>query len=269
MGVLAAARRRSIFAAAAVIALVCAGMATVSAELVPVRYPAATARAHLTLSTMDGRSLAAGEQIQTAEGNRVTKRLTFRFRDGSLDDEETTFSQQGSLRLISYHHIQRGPSFPHPMTMSIDVARGQVTTQYVDGEGHPETDQTRITLPADVSNGMIVDVLENRGGSAQPFSVSYIATTPKPRVIELKIRRVSNGMVSAAGEMQQAIRYDIAVHIGGLEGVIGAWTGKIVPDSHVWIAEGAPAFVKSETVLSAATPLWRIEPTAPLAAATR
>jgi len=35
---------------------------------------------------------------------------------GSVDDETATFSQEHDFRLIiSDHHIQKGPSFPHPM----------------------------------------------------------------------------------------------------------------------------------------------------------
>ena len=34
---------------------------------------------------------------------------------GSVDDETATFSQEHDFRLIiSDHHIQKGPSFPHP-----------------------------------------------------------------------------------------------------------------------------------------------------------
>jgi hypothetical protein len=41
-------------------------------------------------------------------------RLTFRFVDGSIDDETTTYRQQGRFRLVRNHHIQKGPFFTKP-----------------------------------------------------------------------------------------------------------------------------------------------------------
>jgi len=48
----------------------------------------------------------------------VSCRTIFTFKDGSVDDETTVFSQRHTFRLISYHHIQKGPSFPHPMDLA-------------------------------------------------------------------------------------------------------------------------------------------------------
>src|SRR3954466_12901804 len=101
--------RRPLAFLASAVAIV-AWATTASAAPVPVRYQIGTARGFLVLRDMDGKLLAHGEQVQTVEQNRITKRLTFHFIDGSLDDEQTTYSQDGMLRLITYHHTQKGPS---------------------------------------------------------------------------------------------------------------------------------------------------------------
>jgi hypothetical protein len=72
------------------------------------------------------------------------------FRDGSLDDETTVFSQRQFFKLISDHHVQRGPSFPKPIDVSIDATSGQITSQGEDGK----INQEHLELPADVSNGL-------------------------------------------------------------------------------------------------------------------
>src|SRR6201999_701826 len=106
----------------------------VFADPVPVRRTQGTFHAFLVLKTLEGATLASGDLVQVAHGNRVTTRLTFRFRDGSLDDETTVFAQRATFRLISDHHIQSGASFPKPLDMSIDAVSGQVTSRDKDGK---------------------------------------------------------------------------------------------------------------------------------------
>ena len=59
----------------------------------------------LSLRTTDGELVANGDLIQTARGDRVTSRLVFRFKDGSLRDETSVFSQRQNFRLISNHLV--------------------------------------------------------------------------------------------------------------------------------------------------------------------
>ena len=66
-------------------------------------------------------------------GDFTLNGVVFHFRDGSLDDETTVFSQRGTFRLISDHHIQRGPSFPKPIDVFIDAVTGKVTSHAEDG----------------------------------------------------------------------------------------------------------------------------------------
>ena len=49
----------------------------------------------------------------------------FRFKDGSRHDETAVFSERQQFRLVRDHLIQKGRSFPRPIDMTIDVARGR------------------------------------------------------------------------------------------------------------------------------------------------
>jgi hypothetical protein len=71
----------------------------------------------------EGTAIARGDLIQVPHGDRINSRIVFRFKDGSIDDETTVYSQNGVFRLISDHHVQRGPSFPNPIDMSIEIHR--------------------------------------------------------------------------------------------------------------------------------------------------
>src|SRR5262245_23258160 len=124
------------------------------AELVPVRFSEGLVHGFLVLRTLDGRAIADGDLIQVVRGSRVTVRLTFRFKDGSLHDETAVYSQRGQFRLISDRLIQKGPSFPHPLEMTIDVANSTVVVNYTDDHGESKQEVERMEIPEDIANGL-------------------------------------------------------------------------------------------------------------------
>src|SRR6202034_244533 len=123
----------------------------------PVRHIQGSEHGFVVVKTLAGTRIATGDMTQVVHGDRVTARLTLRFRDGSIDDDTTVFSQRGVFRLISNHHIQRGPSFPKPIDMFIDALTGQITSHTKDGK----TTRDHLDLPLDVSNGLPPNLLMN------------------------------------------------------------------------------------------------------------
>jgi hypothetical protein len=215
------------------------------------------------LRTLDGRLIADGDLSQVANGARVTGRLTFRFRDGSLHDETAVYTQRDQFRLVSYRLIQRGASFPQPLEMTIDAATGQVTVRYSDDDGEAKVESERLELPADVANGLVSTLLKNVRPGEQT-SLSYVAATPKPRLVRLELAAAAPDRFSVGRQGRAATHYVIKVDIKGLAGLIAPLVGKQPPDSHVWIMGGdAPAFVKAEQALYTGGPVWRIELTSP------
>src|SRR5436190_19504899 len=101
--------------------------AIVISEPFAVRQTEGTLHGFLVLRALDGTRLAAGDVIQTASGGRVTIRVLFRFSDGSIHDETSVISQRRRFKLISYHLVLDGPSFPQPLDMAIDGDSGQVS----------------------------------------------------------------------------------------------------------------------------------------------
>src|SRR4051812_36833052 len=79
---------------------------------VKVRHTEGLLHGFLALHSLDGITLADGDLLQTSRGDRVTARLVFRFKDGSLHDETVVFTQHRVFRVVSFHLIQKGPSFP-------------------------------------------------------------------------------------------------------------------------------------------------------------
>ena len=263
--------RRSVLTA---LLFACAALchpASILAEPVTVRYAEGLVHGFLSLRALDGTLVANGDLIQVARGDRVTARLTFRFRDGSLSDETAVFSQRGHFRLLSSHLVQKGPTFPRPLDASIDGTSGQVTVRYVDN-GKQKVEAEHLELPPDVANGMILTLLKNVRPNAPPASLSMVAYTPKPRLVKLALSVAGEDRFATGGSARKATHYVVKIENGGLTGLIAPLVGKQPPDSHVWVLGGeAPAFVKSEAPMFLGGPVWRIElvsPVWPKAAAT-
>jgi len=245
--------------------VVVAWSVTLAAEPVRVRFTEGLVHGFLALRTTDGNTVADGDLIQSARGGRVTSRLVFRFRDGSIRDETAVFTQTGSFRLMSDHLVQKGPAFAQPLDMSIDRASGRVVVKYVNDHGEQKVEDERMKLPDDLANGMILTLLKNVAPGAPPPTLSMVAATPKPRLVKLMISDAGAEPFNTGGASHKATHYVVKIDIGGLAGLIAPLVGRQPPDSSVWVLGGdAPAFVKSEGPLHLGGPIWRIELVSPV-----
>ena len=238
---------------------------TVIADLVPVRHIEGRIHGFLVLRDMDDKVLASGNLIQNSRGNRVTTELGFRFKDGSVHQETSVFSQRGTFHLLTYRLVQNGPAFKRPMEMFLNVSTGQVTIQYKDDDGQEKTIMERLKLPADLANGIVPTLLGNIDPKTPKTTLSMLVATPKPRLVKLELSPVGEDSFTVGGSASKAIRYTVKVEIGGIAGVIAPIIGKQPPDTHVWMLYGnAPAFLKSEGPLFPDGPVWRIELVSPV-----
>ena len=236
------------------------------AEQVAVRHPEGLVHGFLILRTVEGNGdiLAEGELLQGANGNLVTSELIFHFKDGSLHHEKAVFSQRGKFRLISYHEVQKGPSFKRQMEMNIDGRSSQVDVKYTEEGGKEKSASEKMKLPPDLANGFTLTLLKNLAGES-PVSLSMVAATPKPRLVKLVVTPSGEDTFTAGGASRKATHYVVKIEIGGITGWLAPLVGKEPPDVHVWVLRGkAPAFVKSEGPLFAGGPIWRIELTSPV-----
>lgn len=218
----------------------------------------------LLLRDLDGRILASGSLVQNANGNRVTAELGFRFKDGSLHQETSVFSQRRQFRLLTYHLVQKGPAFKRPLDMFVNASAGQVKIRYTDDDGEEKTIAERLELPADLANGIVTTLLADIDPKTPKTTLSMLVATPKPRLVKLEISPLGEDSFTVGGSGAKAIRYIVKVEIGGIAGVIAPILGKQPPDTHVWMVHGkAPGFLKSEGPLFQGGPVWRIELASP------
>jgi hypothetical protein len=240
------------------------GAGALQADSVAVRHVEGVVRGFLFLRSLDsGAVIANGDLIQFSRGDRVTSRLVFHFKDGSLQDETAVFTQRGRFRLLSDHLVQRGPGFPHPMEVSIDSTSGRVTVRHRDN-GQEKVIEERMELPSDLANGMMVTLLKNIVPDAPSATVSMLFATPKPRLVKLVITPAGKEPFSVGRASYKATRFNVKVEIGGLAGLIAPLLGKQPEDTSVWILGGdAPGFVRSEGQFYQGGPIWRIELASP------
>ena len=230
------------------------------AEPVAVRHKQGAFHAFVVVKTLEGKRLAVGDYVQSVHGMRVNSRLTYHFKDGSLDDETSVFTQQQNFRLISDHHIQRGPSFPTPSDVFIDALSGTVTYRTEKGE----LTKDHLDMPADVANGMPPLLAMNLPVSIAEAKVSYVAPTAKPRMVHLSMKRGATVHFTIGGVQRQGIDWVIHVEIGGLIGAIAPMIGKQPADYHIWVLGGdAPAFIREEGQFYDGGPVWRVEQLSP------
>ena len=247
-----------------VVLMLCSWFPAAQAEPVPVRYTKGTLHGLLQMRSEDGTIVAAGDLVQVAHGSQVTTRLTFHFKDGSIDDETTVYSQRGHFKLISDHHIQKGPTFPHPMDLMVDCRSGKVTVRTTGKDGKEEVKTSNPKLQPDLANGIVSTIIENLRPNSEETKVSLAAATPDVRLVTLSIMPHGEESFSVAGASRKAIRYEIKIELGGVAGFVAPIIGKQPPNIQVWVVGGeAPTFVREVGPIYPEGPIYTIELASP------
>jgi hypothetical protein len=245
---------------------VCVAMMSLQAgaDTLRANHPMGELHAFLLLRDDKGAIIGTGDTTNVRVGKAWKTRLTLHFKDGSLDDETAVYAQGATLRLISDHHVQKGPSYPKPMDMTIDVAKQMVTWhEFKDGKDDGvKTDSVKV--PADSANGILAIVMQNLPKGTADTKVGYIAATPKPRVVAMAIHPDGQDHFEVGGAQRDALKYRIHIELGGVVGVIAPIIGKAPADLFVWTVPGeVQTFLRLSGQLAVDGPIWSIELSSP------
>jgi hypothetical protein len=227
---------------------------------VEVRYPEGVSQGFVTLSTLEGNQLGEGELSQSAAGaDRVVSRLTLHFKDGSLHDETVLFSQKNIFGLLSYKLVQRGPTFPDPIEITLEAESGNYSIRWSGGTTEPTTTKGRLNLPPDIYNGMTVTLLKNLPTNAS-VTVHMLDFLPDPKLYAVELTPIEKESLKAGGLTREATHYVLKPKIGWILTTFAALFGKTLPRYHFWLLKkDVPAFVRFEGPLYGNGPAWRIE----------
>jgi len=199
-----------------------------------------------------------GDMIQDTRDGVVTSRLTFHFKDGSLYDDTTIFSEHGVFRVLSDHLIEKGSSFEQPMETWVNTKTGEFKAHTVD-KGKDSFVSKIIEVPDDLANGIIYVVAKNIDPKASSTTVSFLVGTPKPRIMKLVITPQSEQRFVIGDLKKTALHYTIKFDLVGVTGLVARVTGKQPTNMDIWIAsDGMPTFLMSRGQLFEGGPIWTI-----------
>ena len=239
----------------------------VNAAPIAVRFPEGMTHGFLLVRSLGGEILGQGEMTQgLKEGDLVENRLVFRFKDGSLHDEKVAFSQQRVFTMVSYRLVQRGPSFPDQLDISIDRGTAEYTVRLQAGEDGKEEGLTgQVDLPKDLYNGMLITMSKNLQKGADE-TVSVLAFTPAPQIIKVQLHAIDEQPVQIGEVSGKATHYTFTPQLGMIREFFGKAIGKLPAEFHYncWImADTPPSFVQFEGPLQLMAQIVRIELVSP------
>ena len=254
------------FAKVAILGALTLGSATgrLAADPVPVRFVEGSLHGFLALRSIDGALVAEGDLLQVIRNGDVEKRMSFRFKDGSVLEESVVFTQQTVYTMQSYRMLQRGPVFAEDIEISLERATGKYRVKTkAHKDGREAVFEGTLELPPDVYNGLILSIMKDlpRGASE---TIHFVAFTPEPRLIQLAVEPAGEQKILVGDLEKTAIHYVLKPQLGIWLTLFATVLGRMPPDEHVWILmDDVPAFVRFEGPLYPAGPVWRIQLTSP------
>jgi hypothetical protein len=229
---------------------------------IPVRYPEGTVHGFLELTTDAGALLAHGDLLQVARNGGIASRMVFHLGNGSVFEETVMFTQHDVFTMQTYHLVQSGPAFADDLDASISRTGSYVVRTKSHKDGAEKEYAGTLAMPGDVYNGMVSTIAKNVSAH-ENTTVHFVAFMPEPRLIELELAPSGSQRVQLGRHEETAVNFAIKPKLGFLLHLGAKLTGKMPPDSHVWIiTDDVPAFVRSEGPLYSG-PVWRIALTSP------
>ena len=234
----------------------------IASKSVPVKYVEGTVHGFLELSNEDGSLIAHGDQLQTARNGGIMSRMVFHLAQGSVFEETVAYTQQGVFTMQTYHLVQSGPAFDEDLDASISRTGSYVVRTKSHKDGKEKEYEGSLTLPGDVYNGMVGTIAKNIS-TQQSSTIHFVAFMPEPKIIEVELSPSGAQSVKLGKHEEAAVNFAIKPKLGLLLKIGAKLTGKMPPDSHVWIVtDDVPAFVRSEGPLYTG-PVRRISLTSP------
>jgi hypothetical protein len=230
------------------------------AERISVKHIQLPKHEFMVARSETGKIIARVEFMEDVQGDEVTMRLTYRFVDGSVDDERMTYTQRGTFRLVRNHHIQQGSFFAKPIDFAVEAATGIATTRTADKSGKIQVESEHIDLPDDLANGFVGTLLLNVSPNTAPFRVGILAPVFGGRLIRILISPQGEQPFQRAGQTLKATVFRIHPELGGILGMLAKLLGLQPKDVTVWVLEGeTPAVIRVVGQLGGSGPVLSSE----------
>jgi hypothetical protein len=214
-----------------------------------VRFPPGTLHGFPSLSDAEGHVLADGELAQTLRGRTLHVRLRWAFRDGRTAVEEDAFDVGERLVQRSFSWVETRGGV-ETRRFEADLAAGKATSVRRHEDGKEARDRSDLALPpggAFAGYGTALAVSQLGLGQGAAAELGFVAFTPEPRLVVLRVTRDGEERIDAAGRALPCDRFTLHPELG--------WLLRLVAhpkDAHLWFThEPPPALVRAEQALAA------------------
>ncbi len=202
-----------------------------------------------SMSDTTGQVIADGELTQERAGDRLRVRIRWDFADGREVEERDEFQVAPTLaqRQFSYVETRKETELRR---FEIDFTTGKARSVTRNEKGEVEREESEMKLPAGRSFAGYGTALAVGELSLEPGAegrITFVAFTPKPRDVTVKVTRDRTERVSVAGRAILTDRYTIRAEIPfPVNLFVNA------RDAHLWFTHTPPpALVRAEQNLAA------------------
>jgi hypothetical protein len=202
-----------------------------------------------SMSDTSGQVIADGELTQERSGDRVRVRIRWAFGDGREGEERDEFQVDKTLaqRRFSWVETRKETELRR---FEVDFLAGTAVAVTRNEKGEMERDESKLELPAGRSfagYGTALAVSDLSLGPGGATELNFVAFTPKPRTVTLKVTRDQEEPFSVAGRSIPVDRYTLHAEIPFPASIFVS-----ARDAHLWFTHTPPpALVRAEQNLAA------------------
>jgi hypothetical protein len=213
------------------------------------RHVLGTLHGFPSMSDAGGQVIADGELTQERAGDRLQVKIRWTFGDGRQAEERDEFQVDKTLvqRRFSWVESRKGKELRR---FEIDFPAGTGLAITHDEKGEATREESKLDLPAArcfAGYGTALAVSELSIGAGGDARITFVAFTPKPRTVTLKVSRDKQERLSVAGRPIDTDRYALHPEIPFPANVFVS-----AQDAYLWFTHTRPAvLVRAEQNLIA------------------
>lgn len=202
-----------------------------------------------SLSDAAGNVIADGELSQELRGEVLLVHLRWSFGDGRRVEERAEFRVGAHLTQTRFTWVETAGEVEQ-RRFEVDFSDGRAIAVTRNRKGEPEREEERLDLPdgrafTGYGTALAISQLELPAGGEE--ELTFVAFTPKPRIVRLGVRRNGEERIDAHGRSIRCDRFTLHPKIPF---PVSLFAG--AKDAHLWFTHGPPpALVRAEQNLIA------------------
>jgi hypothetical protein len=201
------------------------------------------------MSDTTGQVIADGELVQERAGDKLHVRIRWAFADGRDVEERDEFQVDKALAQTRFSWVEKRKE-TELRRFEIDFPAGTASAVTRDDKGEAQREESRMELPAGrafAGYGTALAVGELSPAPGEEARITFVAFTPKPHDVTLKVTRDQMERLSVAGRSIPTDRYTLHAEIPFPASIFVS-----AKDAHLWFTHTPPpALVRAEQNLAA------------------